>query len=221
MRRCCGSARASGLPTCSSASLNHRLPDGCGDGLVAALSRQIDRAVPERAIILDYLREQRPDVLLITPLVDLGSQQIDYLRAARQLGIPTALSVWSWDHLSSKAYIREYPERVLVWNSTQQREATQVHGVPRDRVVVTGAQCFDHWFERRPSRTREEFCSALGLPADRPLVLYVCTGLIMGSPPEPPFVREWLQRLRASHDHRVATAGVLVRPHPAQDVVVA
>jgi hypothetical protein len=176
----------------------------------------LDLAIPPPPMLVDYIREQRPDVLLITPLVDLGSQQIDFVRAARQLGIPTGLAVWSWDHLSSKAFLRECPERVLVWNETQRREAVDVHRVPADRVVVTGAQCFDHWFDRQPSRTREAFCAQLGLPPDRPMILYVCTGLIMGSPPEPPFVREWLQRLRASPDPRVATASVLVRPHPSQ-----
>ena len=183
---------------------------------VAAALHAVDRAVPLSPAIVDYLREQRPDVLLITPLVDLGSQQIDVLRAARSLRIPTALAVWSWDHLSSKAYIRERPELVLVWNDTQRREAVDVHGIPAERVVVTGAQCFDHWFARQPSRSREEFCRLLGLPAERPVVLYVCTGLIKGSPPEPPFVREWLARLRRSADPRVATASVLIRPHPAQ-----
>jgi hypothetical protein len=183
---------------------------------LAASLHALDLAVPVPPVILDYLRAQRPDVLLITPLVDLGSQQIDFLRAARSLRIPTGLAVWSWDHLSSKAYIRECPEAVVVWNDTQRREAITVHGVPPDRIVVTGAQCFDHWFERHPSRSREEFCAQLGLPADRPIILYVCTGLIKGSPPEPPFVREWLARIRASADPRVAGAGVLVRPHPAQ-----
>ncbi len=176
---------------------------------------RMDQALPLPPAFLAFLRDQRPDVLVITPLVDLGSQQVDFLRAARQLGIPTVLAVWSWDHLSSKAYLREYPERILVWNQTQRDEAVRVHGAPSDRVVVTGAQCFDHWFERTPSRSRDQFCGQLGLPADRPLVLYVCTGLIMGSPPEPPFVLEWLTRLRASADPRVATAGVLIRPYPS------
>jgi hypothetical protein len=176
----------------------------------------LDSAVPPPPSIVEYIRTQQPDVLLITPLVDLGSQQIDYLRAARLLGVPTALAVWSWDHLSSKAFLREYPDRVIVWNPTQRREALDVHGVPADRVVVTGAQCFDHWFTRRPSRTRDQLCAQLGLPVDRPLVLYVCTALILGSPPEPPFVLEWLQALRASGDPLVATAGVLIRPHPSQ-----
>lgn len=178
--------------------------------------RALDLAIPTPQVLIDYLRAQRPDVLLITPLVDLGSQQIDFVRAARVTGVPTGLAVWSWDHLSSKAFIRECPERVLVWNATQQREALEVHGVPAERVVVTGAQCFDHWFARTPSRSREAFCAQLGLPADRPLILYVCTGLIMGSPPEPPFVREWLRQVRASRDPQLATASVLIRPHPSQ-----
>jgi hypothetical protein len=184
--------------------------------LLARLLDRVDRAVPPPDVIVEYLRAQHPDVLLITPLVDLGSQQIDVLRAARQLGIPTALAVWSWDHLSSKAYIREHPQRVLVWNETQRGEAVALHGLDPGRIVVTGAQCFDHWFDRRPSRDRATFCAALGLPADRPMVLYVCSGFIHGSPPEPPFVREWLVRLRASADPRLASAAVLIRPHPAK-----
>jgi hypothetical protein len=82
-------------------------------------------------------------------------------------------------------------------------------------VVVTGAQCFDHWFDRKPSRTREELCAQLGLRSDRPIVLYVCTVFIMGTPPEPPFVEQWLRALRASGDPLVSTANVLIRPHPS------
>ena len=184
--------------------------------MIARLLHGLDTLVPPPESVREWLRQARPDALLITPLVDLGSQQIDYLRAARLEGIPTGLAVWSWDHLTSKAYLREYPERVLVWNETQRGEAVDMHGVPADRIVVTGAQCFDHWFGRAPSRGREEFCRALGLPADRPVILYVGTALIKGSPPEPPLVKQWLEALRGSGDSLLAEAGVLVRPHPSK-----
>ncbi|MGE3401314.1 MAG: hypothetical protein AB7K63_01925 [Vicinamibacterales bacterium] len=176
----------------------------------------VDLAVPVSPVLEEYLRQRQPDAVLITPMVELGSPQVDLLRAAKRLGIPTALPVFSWDHLATKALLREYPERLFVWNETQRREAVTVHGVPPDRVVVTGAQCFDHWFGRTPSRTREAFCAQLGLPADRPIILYACTGFVMGSPPEPPFIREWLQRVRGSADPAVAGASVLVRPHPSE-----
>jgi hypothetical protein len=61
----------------------------------------LDAAVPPPDAIVEFIAAQKPDAVLVTPLVDLGSQQIDYVRAARQLGIPCGLAVWSWDHLTS------------------------------------------------------------------------------------------------------------------------
>ena len=92
----------------------------------SAIVRRLERAVPSGDAVRAYLTAQAPDVLLLTPLIDLGSSQIEYLRDARALGIPTALCVWSWDHLSSKALIREAPDRIFVWNETQKREAVEI-----------------------------------------------------------------------------------------------
>lgn len=178
--------------------------------------RRLERAIPEKLSIRAFVEAQQPDIMLLTPLIDLGSSQIDYLRAARALGIPTALCVWSWDHLSSKALIRECPDLVFVWNETQKREAIELHRVPPDRVVVTGAQCFDHWFDRAPSRPRTEFCNQIGLNPGQPYVLWVCSALIHGSAAEAPFVVEWIRRLRASGDPMLRDVGVLVRPHPSR-----
>ncbi|MGE0592542.1 MAG: hypothetical protein AB7G23_10075 [Vicinamibacterales bacterium] len=184
-------------------------------GLVRAALRAGERALPPSRRIEAYLREQAPDVLLLTPLIGLvASPQLDYLLSARALGIPTALCVWSWDHLSSKALIRDVPDRVVVWNDTQKDEAVRMHGVPADRVVVTGAQCFDRWFDRAPSRAREAFCARAGLPDTRPFLLYVCSALFRGSPSEADFVMRWIAHLRASPDPRLREAAVLVRPHP-------
>ena len=184
-------------------------------GAEAAL-RRMERAIPAPPSIRAFIEARRPDLMLLTPLIDLGSSQIDYLRAARELDVPTALCVWSWDHLSSKALIRECPERVFVWNETQKREAVELHRVPAERVVITGAQCFDHWFDRTPSRTRDEFCAQVGLDARHPFILWVCSALIYGSPPEAPFVLEWIRRVRASGHPALREAGVLVRPHPSR-----
>ena len=38
--------------------------------------------------------------------------------------------------------------------SVIEADASRYHGVEPEKVVVTGAQLFDHWFERRPSRSR-------------------------------------------------------------------
>jgi len=174
----------------------------------------IEAAVPRQLGVDDFIRNARPDALLITPLIELGSPQLDYVRAARAMGIPSALCVWSWDHLSSKALIRVVPDRIIVWNEIQRAEAQRFHGVSADKVIVTGAQCFDQWFDRTPSSDREEFCNRVGLPPDRPFVLYVCSALFKNSPSEAAFVGRWLQALRQSGDARLREVAVLVRPHP-------
>jgi hypothetical protein len=183
--------------------------------LFTHILRAMERAVPEDPAIRGYLESQRPDLLLLTPLVDLGSSQIEYLRAARTLRVPTGLCVWSWDHLSSKALIRETPNRVFVWNGMQRHEAVTLHDVPSDRVIVTGAQCFDWWFEHQPSRDREAFCREAGLP-DSSYLLWVCSALIHGSAPEAPLVTKWIETLRRSGSSRLRAIPILVRPHPSR-----
>ncbi len=177
----------------------------------------VERGLPSHGEILEFLDAQKPDVVLFTPLIGVvASPQPDYLYAAMARRIPTALCVWSWDHLSSKALIRTVPDRILVWNPIQQREAATLHKVPAERVVVTGAQCFDQWFDRQPSRSRTEFCRRVGLRDDRPFLLWVCSSLFKGSPPEAAFVMRWIRELRESGHPELRDANILVRPHPAR-----
>jgi len=183
-------------------------------GLVTRALERLEQAVPRQAGVDQFVRDLRPDVLLITPLIELGSPQLDYVRAARVLGIRSALCVWSWDHLSSKALIRVVPDRLIVWNAAQRAEAARFHGIPAERVIVTGAQCFDQWFDRQPERDRASFCRHVGLPPDRPFLLYVCSALFKNSPSEARFAVEWLEALRRSSDPRLRDVAVLIRPHP-------
>ena len=183
-------------------------------GAVIWALERLEAAVPRQAGVDEFLRDQQADLLLITPLIELGSPQLDYVRAARSLGLRSALCVWSWDHLSSKALIRVVPDAVIVWNDVQREEAARFHGIPPERVIVTGAQCFDQWFDRTPGRDRNAFCRALGLDPAKPFILYVCSALFKGSPSEAALVREWVAAIRRSPDSRLRDAGILVRPHP-------
>ncbi len=166
-----------------------------GRRLVSVVLRAMERATPIDPDVRGYVESHPSDVVLVTPLLTLGSEQQDIVRIARARGVPTILCVGSWDHLSSKALIREAPDRA-------------------DRVVVTGAQCFDEWFDRRPTLDREAFCRKVGLDPARPYVLYVCSALFEGSPSEAAFVRRWVTAVRESTDPRLRDAGILVRPHP-------
>jgi hypothetical protein len=170
---------------------------------------RLEAGVPPGGRIAAFVREQKPDVVLVSPLIDLASPLLDYLKAARTLGIRTGICVASWDNLTSKGLLRFVPERVFVWNETQRREAIGLHEIPPECVVATGAARFDEWFALRPSTSREDFVRKVGLDPARPFLLYLCSSVFV-APDEVLFVSRWLAALR----ERLGEVGVIVRPHP-------
>jgi FkbM family methyltransferase len=175
--------------------------------------RLMDRAIPRDPAIDAYLAKIGPDVLAVTPLLELGAPQSDFVRSARALGVRTALCVASWDNLTNKGVIHGPVDLVAVWNEAMKREAVRLHGIPARDVVVTGAAAFDHWFDWRPSTTREEFCSRVGLPLDCPYLLYLCSSRFV-APEEVPFVRRWVEQIRQSSSAALRRVSILIRPHP-------
>jgi hypothetical protein len=170
--------------------------------------------VPSSKLLEQELRQHAPDVLVVSPHLMPGALHSEYIKSARAVGIPTCVCIASWDNLSSKQLLREIPDRVVVWNETQRDEAEEIHGVPRDRIVITGAQCFDLWFDWQP-RPRAEFARRVGLDPDRPYVLYLGGSLFPGELTEAEYVRDrWLPALRRTPG--LADFGVLVRPHPSR-----
>ncbi len=180
---------------------------------IGTLLRGGEALMPVSEASRAFIEQHDPDVVLLTSVTAWRLPEIDYLRAARSLGRRTGVCVFSWDHLSSKALLRSVPDRVLLWNETQKREAVQWHGIPEERIAVTGAQCYDQWFDRAPSRDRASFCRAVGLSAEHPILLYVCS-VMTPNPCESRFVLRWIEEVRRSQDPRLRDAGILVRPHP-------
>jgi hypothetical protein len=174
----------------------------------------VERAIPSEKLFDLFLVYERPDVVLVTPLVDYGSYQTDYVKSAHRVGVPVVFAPFSWDNLTNRGLIRVEPDRVLVWNEIQKKEATDLHGVSPERVIVTGAPRFDEFFAMQPSGTRDTFCRRVGLDAARPYLLYVCSSEFV-APREVEFVTRWIGHLREAADPSVRTCGVLVRPHPA------
>ncbi len=181
---------------------------------IAARLKAVERGIPPPDALVAFQREIAPDVVLLAAVTNDGAPQMDHLKTALHLRIPVAMPVYSWDHLSGKAVVHIAPDRLLVWNETQRHEAIALHGIDAARIVTTGAQAYDQWFERTPSRTRETFLGELGLDPARPLVLYVCSVLSRPAPRESAFVLEWIDRLRESTDPVLREANVLIRPHP-------
>ena len=178
-----------------------------------ALCRTIERVLPPSPEVVELLRRVDPDILLLTPLLYFRSHQVDHARAARRAGIKSIVGIGSWDHLTTKGLLHEVPGRVLVWNEAQKQEAIELHGVPAERICVTGSQAYDHWFATSPSTSRSEFCAQVGLEPGRLMLLYLCSSSFI-APYEVGFVRRWAAAIRASNDPRLREAALLVRPHP-------
>ncbi len=179
-----------------------------------ALAKRLEYAIPTSAEVDAYVRKVGPDVVLVSGSYRHVSEEVEFLKSARRLGIPSGVFVPSWDNLTNHGSLKYTPERIFVWNDAQVRDAVELHGVPRDRVRATGAHIFDPWFALRPSRDREAFAQEVGLDPARPYVVYLCSSPNIVPQGELEFVRRWLEALRGSNDERLRSIGVLVRPHP-------
>jgi len=125
---------------------------------------KFEKYVPPDGKIVQKLIEIKPDVVIATPMNHRFCEEVEYVKAAKALGIPTVAVAQTWDNLTTKGLFHVIPDMVLVWNEADKSVATEVHRVPEDRVVVTGAPFFDKWFEKQDIRKPL---------VDKPYVLYL------------------------------------------------
>lgn len=197
-------------------ALGRLMLTGAGSGVAGfrRLLRAVEQVIPSDAAYERFLAAERPDVVLVTPLVGLGSEQTDWVKSARALGIPVGFPVFSWDNLTTKGLVHEQPDRVFVWNEIQKREAVELHGVCPDRVVITGAPRFDAFCRLTPKRDRRRFCEKYGLSPERPILTYLCSSEFVAGG-EPAFVAQWIAEIR--RDPLLADCNIVIRPHPRSE----
>jgi hypothetical protein len=170
-----------------------------------------ERRLPADTGIDALVGELAPDAVIVTPYVWFGAPQTDWVRVARARGIRAGALLFSWDNLTSKGSVREAPDLLTVWNEEQRREASTLHGIPAERITVTGAQVWDHWFDWQPSLDRAAFAEATGLDAAAPVVLWLESSGYVGG--ESAYVRDWIGHVREV----VPGLQILIRPHPQVD----
>ena len=100
-----------------------------GLAVFAAWYRLLERSIPVSGEIDAFVAEQQPDLLLISPSIEPGSPQREYVRAAAARQIRTVLCVGSWDNLTNKGLIHGRFDLVTVWNDHMKKEAVELHGV--------------------------------------------------------------------------------------------
>ena len=178
-----------------------------------ALYWHIEHSTPDTDLV-EMLRVEKPDLMIVTPLTPIGSEQSIYIRAAIAAKVPVVYSMYSWDNLTNKGLLRPIPDFAVVWNEMHVDEATRMHGLRSGQVYAAGAPGYDIWFDQKPSIDFATFCQQVGLSAENPFLLYVCSSAFVGGDHERKLVERWLAALRAHSDPNVSRLGVLIRPHP-------
>jgi CDP-Glycerol:Poly(glycerophosphate) glycerophosphotransferase len=136
---------------------------------------------------------------------------VPLLTAARRLQIPVVGYVTSWDHTVGKGVISPHLDRYLVQNVAMLDDLQRYHGVPAERVVVSGWPQTDAYFMRRPREEYERLLASYDLDPKRPVVLFAGN-----NPINMPYEGRFVERLVSWWEGSDAckTFSLLLRPHP-------
>ena len=171
--------------------------------------------VPPSKEIVRWLSHNRPDVLVASPVNMRFSEEIEYLKAAKKLSIPSVIPVLSWDNLTTKGIFHIIPDYVLVWNCNQESDAMRIHAVPKGRAIITGSPFFDKWFDAQGLLVdREAFCRRIGMDPSSPFVTYLGSSANIATD-ETWIVKDIHRAIKANSAPEVRGMNLLVRPHPA------
>ncbi len=158
------------------------------------------------------LREHRIDaVMSVTPFHDQDGLA---LWAAASIGTPSLTSVISFDNPTTRGRLVKRSDRILVWNRFNRQELLRAYpDVDAEDVVIIGAPQFDLHHRSDLRMDEGDWRRELGLPADRPIILYGAGPSIL-VPGEPRLVSLIDD---AIDDGRIeGKPFLLVRRHPAE-----
>lgn len=173
---------------------------------IAALERAHDAAVARVESVAAY-RDRLRDASVLFCTHQRPPAIAPVVRAARELGVPTATFIFSWDNLTSKGRIAMPFDHYLVWSEVMREELLHYYpDVRPERVHVVGTPQFDPYADASILEPRERWLRGIGADPRKPLVCY--SGGDHGTCPDDPAHVELV--LDAVGDR----ATVLLRPAP-------
>jgi hypothetical protein len=182
-------------------SLTGRLPE----------SERLDRIVhgwlfsPRRYVSRALVTRMRDTCSALVVANVQSLQAVPFLNAARRLGLPTVGYVASWDHTVGKGIVSPHVSRYVVQNEVMRCDLVRHHGIPGERVVVTGWPQSDVFHRRRSREAYESVVRDLDLDPSRPVVL-----VAGNTPTNTPYEGRFVERLVAWPER----PQLLFRPHP-------
>jgi CDP-Glycerol:Poly(glycerophosphate) glycerophosphotransferase len=159
------------------------------------------------APLLRRLRAERPAIALANMQMH---SVVPFIVGGRRFDLPVVGNIASWDHTVGKGIVAPNLRRYLVQNDEMRDDLVRYHGIPRERIVVTGWPQTDVFHRKRPASEYEALLQTLDLDPSRPLVM------VMGNTPtNAPYEARLVDRLVAWWtDHARTRFSLLFRPHP-------
>ena len=118
---------------------------------------------------IDQLKKEKPDFIFCTnqrPILAVAP-----LLAARDLGIPTASFIFSWDNLPKATLIVE-TDYYFVWSNYMKQELLKYYPhISKDQIKVTGTPQFEPHFDTSILQSRSQFCDMHNLDETKK---YIC-----------------------------------------------
>lgn len=138
------------------------------------LARRIEVCVGPRRAAPRLIREVHPDLFFYSTLIHEGAD-VELLKAARALRIPSVAFPASWDTLTSKGFFLVPPDYLLVWGEQSVRHAVEYHGFAPERVFATGAPHLDIYGPGIAAEPRDLFLSRRGIDPAKRVILFAGT----------------------------------------------
>jgi len=146
-----------------------RLLKGRPLNMLFRLWRRVSQLVLENNRNRWLFEKYHPDLVVVSTL-GRSMENFLLLRQAKRLGVRTLSAVQSWDTLTTKEYVYERPDKVVVWNEQNRDEACTLHNFAPEDVYVAGAPHFDLYFQPWSLPSRAEHLASLGLDPERQLL---------------------------------------------------
>jgi hypothetical protein len=159
---------------------------------------------------LETLKAERPDIVFVTN--QRQALAIASVLAAKDLGIPTASFIFSWDNLP-KATLMLDTDYYIVWSDLMKEQLLFYYPeIKPGQVFITGTPQFETHFNREAILSREDFFTAYGLKASRKYICY--SGDDFTTSPDDPEYLEDVVKAVVSLNENGHNLGIIFRRCP-------
>jgi len=142
--------------------------------------------------VKDILIEYQPRVIFCTHQRALKAPTV--FQVAKDLGIPTATVIYSWDNLA-KARLALKADKYLVWSQHMKKELGAFYPeIPHEKIIVTGTPQFEFFKDPNNIIPKHEFFETYGLNHRKKLICFSGDDL-RTSPYDPHYLNDLAESL--------------------------